>query len=203
VLGRGLETAVLHWVLRHAAGRNWKTVKGHIIETERNTPVRGVFSEAGFETGDDAGEWWAATDEPPPLPTWLTVIDRLCAPSHLGADFHGADFHGDKAALPATVAIERRAQAPDELPASINQVEDGSPVAAVVRQVLSLPPGADLRQAGLGQTPGWDSLKHIELLVKLESALGIRFASGEMETIHRLAELDSLCRRKIAARAAR
>ena len=52
-------------------------------------------------------------------------------------------------------------------------------------------------------TPGWDSLKHIELLLALESALGIRFGSGEMEFLHRFTELDALCQKKLAERGTR
>jgi NAD(P)-dependent dehydrogenase (short-subunit alcohol dehydrogenase family) len=78
-----------------------------------------------------------------------------------------------------------------------------SPVAAVVLKMLHLPANAELGDARLGVTPGWDSLKHIELLVTLESALGIRFASGEMESLHSFSQLDSLCRKKIAEKGSR
>lgn len=75
-----------------------------------------------------------------------------------------------------------------------------TPAAALVRELLNLPPNADLTEAALGITPGWDSLKHIEILVSLESAFDIRFLSSEMETLHRFADLDSLCRQKLAKR---
>jgi NAD(P)-dependent dehydrogenase (short-subunit alcohol dehydrogenase family)/acyl dehydratase/acyl carrier protein len=78
-----------------------------------------------------------------------------------------------------------------------------SPAAPLVRKLLRLPPTADLNDAALGVTPGWDSLKQIELLVTLESALGIRFLSSEMESLHRFIDLDSLCRKKLAERRSR
>lgn len=77
VLGRGLETAVLHWAIGYAAGRGWTTLRGVLVETERNTPVRSVFQDAGFEVGVGPGEWLARTDNQTPTPSWLTVIDRL------------------------------------------------------------------------------------------------------------------------------
>jgi FkbH-like protein len=79
VLGRGLETAVLHWALGHAATRNWKTLRGTIVETERNTPVRGVFRDAGFEPGSKPGEWLASSANKPDLPPWLTILDHPAA----------------------------------------------------------------------------------------------------------------------------
>ena len=78
-----------------------------------------------------------------------------------------------------------------------------SPASTLVRKLLRLPANADLSAAALGITPGWDSLKQIELLVSLESALGIRFLSSEMESLHRFTDLDSLCRKKIAERGSR
>jgi FkbH-like protein len=194
VLGRGLETAVLHWAIRFAAGREWKTLRGLIVETERNTPVRSVFREAGFQPGIKPGEWLVQTDAPSPMPSWLTVVDRMAAAANIESTV-------PPAALPSVAASRAAAM---DAPAGGTVSEDHpSPAAAVVRKVLQLPPDADLTHAGLGFTRGWDSLKHIELLVSVESALGIRFGSGEMEAIHRFTELDSLCRQKLAERGIR
>lgn len=77
VLGRGLETAVVHWAIGYAAARGWATLCAQIIETERNTPVRSVFQEAGFHSGDGPGDWVTATDVPAVVPGWLTIVDRL------------------------------------------------------------------------------------------------------------------------------
>jgi FkbH-like protein len=79
ILGRGIETAVLHWALQRAVARDWNSVRGLIIETERNTPARGVFREAGFQSGTAPGEWMARTETAPGLPPWLTVIDGTAA----------------------------------------------------------------------------------------------------------------------------
>jgi FkbH-like protein len=79
VLGRGLETAVLKWAAGRAAARGWTTLEGAVIETPRNTPVRGVFAEAGFEAGPAAGTWVIQTDSaaPPEIPAWFQVHDRM------------------------------------------------------------------------------------------------------------------------------
>jgi len=82
-------------------------------------------------------------------------------------------------------------------------VDGQSPTASLVRQLLKLPANADLSEAALGITPGWDSLKQIEILVSLESEFDIRFLSSEMESLHRFTDLDSLCRTKLAERASR
>jgi NADP-dependent 3-hydroxy acid dehydrogenase YdfG/acyl dehydratase/acyl carrier protein len=75
-----------------------------------------------------------------------------------------------------------------------------SPVDSVLRKCLRLMSTADLSNAGLGLTPGWDSLKHIGVLLALETALGIRFSSTEIEKTHNYSQLDVLCRTKIAER---
>lgn len=93
--------------------------------------------------------------------------------------------------------------APEKALSAVTSADGHSPAAPLVRKLLRLADNTDLSAAALGITPGWDSLKQIEILVSLESALGIRFASGEMESLHRFSELDVLCRRKIAERSSR
>jgi FkbH-like protein len=75
VLGRGIETSVLHWAVRRAALRGWGKLRGLIIETERNTPVRAVFRDAGFARGASPEEWIARTDNPNETAPWLTIVD--------------------------------------------------------------------------------------------------------------------------------
>lgn len=62
-------------------------------------------------------------------------------------------------------------------------------IASIVRAVLRLPAGSDLADAGLGRTSGWDSLAHIQLMLAIESRLGLRFAASEFE---RTKQYDSL-----------
>jgi acyl carrier protein len=61
-------------------------------------------------------------------------------------------------------------------------------VEATIRDVFqtvlgrTLSPGENLRR---GDDPGWDSLKHVELLFAIEGALGVQFDADE------LGDLDS------------
>ncbi len=77
VLGRGLETAVLKWAIRRAATRGWTTLRGTVIETPRNTPIRGVFAEVGFQAGSAPGEWVIPTDSAAAIPCWFQIHDRM------------------------------------------------------------------------------------------------------------------------------
>jgi acyl carrier protein len=78
-----------------------------------------------------------------------------------------------------------------------------SPAADIVHRVLRLPVAFDLSGAMLGVTPGWDSLKHIDLLLEIERVLAIRFSSLEMEATQNFVQLDQLCRSKVASTVAR
>lgn len=75
------------------------------------------------------------------------------------------------------------------------------PIAPTVRSALRLPANHDLRGGGLDLTPGWDSLKHIELILAIESQLGLHFKSTEIESSHRYDDLVALCAQKLKAKA--
>ena len=70
--------------------------------------------------------------------------------------------------------------------------EAGAALANLIRRFFRLPNEASLAEAGLGVTPGWDSLGHLELLLHLESTLGLSFSSGELSRTTRYAELQRL-----------
>lgn len=76
VLGRGIETAVPRWAINRAAQRGWSGLRGKVIETERNTPVRKVYADAGFSAAD-TGLWTVPTQSQPSLPAWLRIIDHV------------------------------------------------------------------------------------------------------------------------------
>ncbi|MDF1845382.1 MAG: HAD-IIIC family phosphatase, partial [Rubripirellula sp.] len=76
VLGRGLEKAVPCWVVKRAASRGWSTLSATIIETERNTPVRSVFTDAGYQSSGP-GQWIANTDDVFEPPAWIELIDAM------------------------------------------------------------------------------------------------------------------------------
>ncbi|MDR6292548.1 MULTISPECIES: SDR family NAD(P)-dependent oxidoreductase [Inquilinus] len=112
-------------------------------------------------------------------------------------------FHTARAAeAPAPAASAATATPTAAAPQPAAAAASSSAVAGIVRRTLRLPAGEDVSNAALGVTPGWDSLKHIELLLQLETGLGIRFSSGEISTVQRFGELDAICRRKLTEEAA-
>lgn len=76
------------------------------------------------------------------------------------------------------------------------------PVADLVRDFLGAAPDSDLSNAGVDLFPGWDSLKHIELMLHLERSLGIAFSSTEIERTARFADLCALLDEKTTDRGA-
>ena len=77
VLGRGLEVAVVHWALHRSAQRGWRYLRGRIVETERNRPVRSIYVDAGFTQSSRSDAWEASTSDLPVLPSWLDIDDRF------------------------------------------------------------------------------------------------------------------------------
>jgi FkbH-like protein len=80
VLGRGLESALVRWVVGMASRRGHIGVVGEIVETERNAPVRSVYSDVGFEADGRPGLWRLAVadgDRTEPLCSWLTIVDCI------------------------------------------------------------------------------------------------------------------------------
>ena len=56
-----------------------------------------------------------------------------------------------------------------------------SAVDELVRAFFGAAPDADLSEAGIDRYPGWDSLRHFELMLHLEQELSIRFSSTDLE----------------------
>jgi len=69
---------------------------------------------------------------------------------------------------------------------------------ALLREFFCLDQGYDLRGAGVDLLPGWDSLRHIELMLMLENKLGINFQAGEIEQTKILSELKELVMKKVS-----
>lgn len=67
-----------------------------------------------------------------------------------------------------------------------------------VRNLLHLPSNIPMQGAGLGRTTGWDSLRHIELILGIEHTYGISFTSDEIENMRNFDELIALWEKKIA-----
>lgn len=74
VLGRGVETGLLHWLSATARANGFRRLVGEIVETPRNKPARRVFKDAGFSHDAATGQWTLALDaQAPACPSWLDV----------------------------------------------------------------------------------------------------------------------------------
>ncbi len=82
-------------------------------------------------------------------------------------------------------------------PAPAVAAGDESRAGSLIRSFLGASNGADMSDAGVDQYPGWDSLRHIELMLYLEKELGIAFNSAEIERTTRFTELCALVTEKL------
>ena len=69
----------------------------------------------------------------------------------------------------------------------------------LIRDFFGLGEDVSLEGAGINLLPGWDSLKHIELMLFLEKKLGISFRSDEIEATKMLSDLKQLIFKKISS----
>lgn len=98
---------------------------------------------------------------------------------------------------------ERRPTAEDRqgaarIPADHGASGRASDLEDMVRRFFRLASDAGLDGAGLDLTPGWDSLRHIELMLVVEDAFGVRFSSAEMSETTTFPGLAALLRAKAA-----
>ena len=101
-----------------------------------------------------------------------------------------------KFGLRSGAVTPEKAVGPAPSPAAATAPAAPDPIAPLVRAVLRLPANHDLHGGGLDLTPGWDSLKHIELILAIEAKLGLHFKSSEIEASHRYDDLVALCAQK-------
>lgn len=69
-------------------------------------------------------------------------------------------------------------------------------LAAVIRKHLGLGDFQLPPEMLASEVPGWDSMRHIEILTAVEDAFGIRLKSIEVLRLKNLGELDKLVRTK-------
>ncbi|MFC1652391.1 SDR family NAD(P)-dependent oxidoreductase [Planctomycetota bacterium] len=72
-----------------------------------------------------------------------------------------------------------------------------SQLASVVAEVLSIPDDAHISEAEIGITPSWDSLRHIELMLRIEQVFGVSFESNEIYQTHRYCDLEKIWLQKM------
>jgi len=147
--------------------------------------------------------------------TVLDLVERRDRPSggyvsvSPGVIRHGAwDFRpspaapaGTEPSLPTRSSLDHSERGPTlhaSVPASA--MSDHDELETLVRRMLHLPETADLSEAALDKTPGWDSLGHLQLLLSVESALRVSFSSQEMSQTTRYSELSRLVAGKLRGR---
>ncbi len=77
-LGKGLESGVLAWLLQEQKEAGAVGVIGEIVVTERNEPVRQIYSDSGFKNHKSADTWIAPLAEMRvSVPAWLSISNEL------------------------------------------------------------------------------------------------------------------------------
>jgi FkbH-like protein len=72
-LGRTVETAMLAFLCRRAKARGAAAITGDIVPTERNTPVRDLYSRHGFEAAEN--RFRLPLDRAVAMPEYFTVLE--------------------------------------------------------------------------------------------------------------------------------
>jgi len=98
-----------------------------------------------------------------------------------------------------SVPVSVVAASPEGTP-SPSLVNDGADVVALVREFFGMGVDVDLTGAGVDRLPGWDSLRHIELMLFVEERLAMKFDASEIERTSDLERLSALVTEKRGAR---
>ncbi|MEW5769645.1 MAG: HAD-IIIC family phosphatase [Pseudomonadota bacterium] len=75
VIGRGIETAFLHFLCEQSAGTGAGELGGWFIPTAKNAPAAAIYEKAGFTPGRREGDavWWGMRlpEGRVPMPDWI------------------------------------------------------------------------------------------------------------------------------------
>ncbi|MBF0498575.1 MAG: HAD-IIIC family phosphatase [Candidatus Riflebacteria bacterium] len=208
VLGRGIEVAVLSWARRTARELGMDQIIGRIIPTEKNGPVRSIYSNNGFVEETTGGDWFYDVRKvTPEIPDWIQIIEhfdkcmskRACEPvDEPVSEIRSEGIQGPESDIAEEKSDILAQSTQDESVSDISSKLDG-----LIRKFLHLAPDFALAEAGLGLTPGWDSMRQLELLLSIESAFDITFRSQEMEKTTTYKDLRKLMDVKFTAQNAR
>lgn len=66
----------------------------------------------------------------------------------------------------------------------------------IFREVFENPTLTVSAESNAGSVQGWDSLAHVNLIMAVESAFGVRFALGELEELQCVGDMVALIRSK-------
>jgi acyl carrier protein len=73
-------------------------------------------------------------------------------------------------------------------------------VSGIIRDLFDEYDGPIGRDLTAAQVPQWDSLGHVQLMVNVEQATGVRFSTSEIRKFANLGELVDAIEKKQAAR---
>lgn len=79
--------------------------------------------------------------------------------------------------------------------------ENLTKVTEIIRDLFDEYSGPVTRELSAKQVPQWDSLAHVQLMVMVENACGVKFTSQEIRQFKNLGDLLDLIAEKKAARA--
>lgn len=184
------------------------------ILLDRGVDAALLFPEAAALAREDgASGWVAALFESLIKFQHGTLIELTVsgAPSER-TDMHGFPLHNYS--LPTVFSDESASEAadrilmglmtaalpPPDIPpftAPLDGVGLRDRLHTLLRRKLSLPPPFDLSVGGLSLTPGWDSLRHIQLLLEIEEHFEIEFTSGEIEKSTLVEQIEQLLIQKL------
>jgi acyl carrier protein len=71
-------------------------------------------------------------------------------------------------------------------------------ISNILRRVFRLSDDFDLSNGRIGLTPGWDSLRQIEVILALESGIGIQFTSTELAELGSFDAILAACKGKVS-----
>lgn len=66
----------------------------------------------------------------------------------------------------------------------------------IVASVLKIDPETLSEQSNATNTPNWDSLRHIEVMLAVETASGVTFSMAEMVSMQNLGDMRRLLEQK-------
>jgi acyl carrier protein len=70
--------------------------------------------------------------------------------------------------------------------------DTNSEIESLVRDVLNLDPSTPVENLVASTCPAWDSLRHVELVLKLQSKFKIKLTSSEMVGMRSVAQIKQI-----------
>ena len=70
--------------------------------------------------------------------------------------------------------------------------DTNSEIESLVRDVLNLDPSTPVENLVSSTCPAWDSLRHVELVLKLQTKFGIKLSSSEMVGMRSVSQIKQV-----------